>query len=357
MINEVGKRVSAAILGLAIGEAMSWTSLFQRLRSLPDWVSRIRRDIETHSEVDGVTSFPMPFSLNQSASSLKISPGDLTEWAAWVAQILLEHQGVINQEILHIAWLEMVENSDKISGRISVHAALHNIKRGMTSPQCGRFNPHYFDDAALPRALVIGAVNTGQIDSAIQQAEIDAEFTQYQDGVWCAQALAAAISQACNGVSIEGIISSAIKQLPEDSLSYQTVQRALDKATLTQIDAIDLAVFLSNDICNPEYSYGNISYEILASALAIIVQTKGHFDAALGSSTLIPKAADSLPAIVGALAGAISGQSLENRSWVKNDWRFLKGHSLPALNKTDFLQIVTQLSILANEKYSDSLEG
>ena len=338
--------VAAALPGLATGDALSWTSLVQNSQALPSWLGRIRREIETDMLEYKTTSLPKPFSLNQSPEKLIPGPGDTTEWAVWTAKLLLENQGHLTQEILHEAWQKLSSSSEDIRGRISVQSTLENIKTGLTAPQTGRFNPHYFDDAALPRAMVIGVTHAGDLQAAKSMAELDASFTQFEDGIWSATAVAILFSQACSGHPVPELIQTLIDYLPEKSLTKTTVIKALDGLNPLDSDMVNTAFFLSTEICNQIYSYGNVAHEILAALLTILKATDGHPEQMLAYAALIPTAGGALMALSSALSAAISGKT----PYVKQPearHQKIRGLSIPDIEGVNLNDITEQLSHLA----------
>lgn len=88
-MSDIKQRAKNAMIGLAIGDSISWTSMFHRSVLLPPWTRRIRREIDAASETTNVIVTPMPFSLNQPAKYFNISPTDETEWAAF-SRIFIE---------------------------------------------------------------------------------------------------------------------------------------------------------------------------------------------------------------------------------------------------------------------------
>ena len=98
-MNDLKQRAVNAMIGLAIGDALSWTAMFHRSVLLPPWTRRKRREIDIESEMTNVIITPMPFSLNQPAQHFAISPTDETEWAAFTADILLRSVAGKNAQI------------------------------------------------------------------------------------------------------------------------------------------------------------------------------------------------------------------------------------------------------------------
>ena len=270
--------------------------------------------------------------------------------------LLLENQGSLNHENLHNAWKKLAATSESIHGRISVQAALKNIKSGLTAPQSGRFNPHYFDDAALPRAAVIGVTHAAEPEVAGTVAMLDASFTQFEDGVWCASAVASLFSGASTAVPIRQLIQGVVNSLPPGSLTRTTVMKALDGIDATESSIVTTAFFLSTDICNQIYSYGNIAHEILASLLVILRATDGDYEKMLACAALIPTTGGTLMALSAALGSVIEGRSATGWGLGENQ-QILRGLSLPFLNGVNILDIATQLGELVATDTNSRTKG
>ncbi len=342
MSNLINLRVASAFQGLALGDALSWSNQFSRAQNMPKWLERIRHEIEADMPRHNSTSLPKPFSLNQSPDYLIPGPGDATEWATWTATLLLKNQGNLNHAILDEAWRDLAASPADIHGRISVQAALKNFREGLTAPQSGRFNPHYFDDAALPRAVIIGITHPGDPGTAKAMAELDASFTQFEDGIWSAAAVATLFSRACNGGTWPELIQSTINELPENSLVKTTVDKAITGLDPVNSDVIDTAFFLNTKICNQIYSYGNIAHEILASLLVILQTMQGDREKMLACAALLPSAGSTLLALSSALGAVIETKS-SRKSGFDSQKLILSGSSLPGLKGIHIDDIANQL--------------
>lgn len=332
-------RARNALLGLALGDALSWTATYHRSRVLPPWTRRIRREMDAQREETNVLRVPMPFSLNQRPDAFELSPTDDTEWAAWTMKHLLSHACMIDESRTLEAWRALSEEQAPVRGWVSTQCALTNLRNGMTPPACGHDHPHYFDDGAMVRAVPIGIAYAGDPKSAARAAAIDASVTNSEDGLWCAQAVAAGISVACAGSPLEGVHQAALETLPADSWSRRTVVEAMrllrDGAPmLAQIPAL-------HTLLNAEYSDGCVAPEILALTLAIVRSANGSLDAALLGALSMAKAADALPALVGAFAGALSPHAVIPTEW-NTRLRTLRGVSLPGMEGVDFVTLVDE---------------
>lgn len=337
-------RAYRAMIGLAVGDALSWPALFHRSLLLPPWTRRIRREMDAAMETSGVTRLPLPFSLNQPAKAFDPGPSDDSEWAAFTALRLLESGGLLDRESIAASWMALANTPDTVRGPVSVQSALANLRRGILPPASGHDNPHYFDDAALCRAVPIGIICVGNPGKAAELAELEAEVTQSEDGIWAARAFAAAVSLACSGSDAGRLVSTAVEQLPADSWSRRRVLESLRAAHGTD-SLLDLISLLNGTIVNREYSYGAAAPETLAVTLAIVQHCGDNFAQAVTAACAVAKTADSVPAQVGALCGALAKRDILPESWRKQI-TYLKGICLPSLAGTDYLDLSRRLATL-----------
>lgn len=337
-MNNVKQRKKNAMIGLAIGDAISWTAMFNRSYLLPEWTRRKRREIDLDSESTNVIALPMPFSLNQDAHHFDISPTLDTEWAAFTAEILLNNDTSSFKE----KWTSLAQSKDIVRGSVSTQTALYNIRNGILPPQSGKENPHYFDDSAMSRAIPIGVYCVGEPDEAIRITEIDASITNYEDGVWAAQAMAVAISLVCAGEDIVRAIEIGRKSLPESSWTRRLVDDAI-KITDNCDSIFSVLPELHNKIVNREYSYGNVAPETLALTFAIARLHGNNFETAVTTASSFSKSGETLPAMVGALVGASQSNTIASETWLKAIEK-LKGICLPALSGKNYLELIERLS-------------
>lgn len=330
------------MFGLAIGDAMSWTSMFHRSVLLPPWTRRIRREIDTASETTNVIVTPMPFSLNQPAELLDQSPAMCTEWSVFTANVLLNSDRDEFESSILSAWKTLASGNEQIRGYVSTQAALTNLRNGLLPPHSGKQNPHYFDDSAMSRSVSIGIICSGRPDLAARLALADASVTNSEDGIWAAQAMAIAVSMLTSGKSYADAFGAAMQILPHGSWIERTVRDALSVTDGCR-SIISMLPELQKRIVNREYSYGNVAPETLALSFAIVRLHENDVESALQAALCFPKSAESLPAIVGALSGAGQTGEIMNGTWNKVI-ATLKGISIPSLNGKEFIPIVEQLA-------------
>lgn len=333
------RRARNALLGLALGDALSWPSMFHRSRLLPDWTRRLRREIDAQRDGAGVLRVPLPFSMSQPAELLHPFPTDDSEWAAWMMKRLLRAGALVTEEMVIADWQELAGREEKILGGVSTQAALENIRRGILPPASGRENPHYFDDGALCRAVPIGIAYPGHPGAAIRAAEREAAATNSEDGIWTAGAMAGAVSAACAGAGPVEALEAALHALPE----YSWARRIATEALLLprrDVPRLDFVLRLQG-IANVEYSDGCASPESLALILAIIACEGGNFHDALLLSLALPRNADVVPAIVASISGALADGEPIPAGW-PGELDLLRGICLPSLAGENYSRIVDE---------------
>lgn len=337
MMPDFRTRAVNALLGLAIGDAISWPSMFHRSRTLPAWTRRIRRDIDAQREASGVLNVPMPFSLNQPAEALDLYPTDDTEWAAWTMTNFLQNRGKITEGLILDSWRALAEESLPVRGWVSTRVALENIRKGILPPASGSDNPHYFDDGAICRAIPIGIAFASTPEEAARLAAAEAAVTNAEDGVWVAQAAAVGMGRCCSGGSAQDVVRAAVAVLPERSWSRRIVDEAL-RVTSQRLPLIEHLPPLAR-LANVEYSDGCAGPETLALALAIISVTGGSFTESVFAALAFAKSADALPAFVAALSGGLTQQAMIPSSW-SDTMRSLRGVCVPKLAGCDYPALV-----------------
>jgi len=349
-MSDIKQRAKNTMIGLAIGDSISWTSMFHRSVLLPQWTRRIRREIDASSESTNVILTPMPFSLNQPSKHFNIAPTDETEWTAFSAEVLLSEKFGLYEQRLLDEWTKLANSQGPIRGGVSTQAALNNLRNGIKPPQSGKQNPHYFDDGAMSRAVPIGIICAGQPETAAHFAKMDASVTNSEDGIWAAQAIAVAISLVCFGANINEAINEAYKYLPETSWIRRTVDEAM-KITENSDSIFSILPEIQNNIINREYSYGNVAPETLALTFIVAKLHGKDFEKAITSAACFAKSGETLPAMVGALTGAMQSKSFVSDNWLSAIGT-LKGICIPGFVEKNYLKIVEELSNQAGRKIS-----
>ncbi|MCG8370355.1 MAG: ADP-ribosylglycohydrolase family protein [Proteobacteria bacterium] len=238
---------------------------------------------------------------------------DDTEFALLTAEILLRSNGDPGPEDVADAWRQHVLVQDELKrGGASEREAAANIRRGLTAPESGRFNAYAASDGAAMRAAPAGIVAAGDPDRAAQLAERDSEISHWGEGVWGAQAVAAAVSVAMAGGSVSEVFEEGMRRAPRDSWLRHNFAKALE---LIDSRGRDLqAVWMElHRILRGEYKAS--APEAVVSAFAVFLMTDGDFRDGIVYSGNFGRDSDTVGAITGALAGAGAGLT-----GIPDDW-------------------------------------
>lgn len=362
-------RVEGLLLGLAAGDAAGWPAARHRAARMPEWTRRLTRELDTFAEQNATTTLPVPIALNQPPEPLRLGPSDDAEWAAFAAETVLTGFGELfaglpvdrrTRAAVDLAWNtlagEIAAAADRapevesavlpLRARISVRAGLGNLATGLRPPATGHDNPHYFDDAACVRAVVLAVVHPGRPHAAAELAEFDARYTQDGDGVHGARAMAAAVAAALGGADTEAAVEAALEQLPDSTEigrnAAHAVKLARDFAD-EPAGAFALVPLLEHQIVDHVYSYGIAAAETVPVALALTVASGGSVSAAVPAAACLSRVADSAPALAGALTGALGGGAAVPAAW-RDACRTLAGCALPRLAGTDLVELAGLLA-------------
>ncbi len=324
------ERFLGTMYGLAYGDAVSFPALFHRFQH-PD-IPRKRHQFlwRQNAQLDeqGISRMMLPFTHRTASQTLELCPTDDTEWAVFTLLAMLEG-GAVPESFLAAWKTQILLAKSQIHTSISEHAAIENLERGLLPPATGNDNPLYYEDCAVVRAVPIGLVCVGNADRAAHLAEADAQITQAEDGVYAARAMAAAVAELAGGTPLETALRRARKEFPQGSWIAYGDQKARD--CLSEIEqTADLPLLLTSRVINSVYSYGSVAPETLPAAFVIAEACGGHLYEAVTLANSIAKSADSLPAMVGALCGAVQGIGVLSQRW-REALTTLRGLSLPFL--------------------------
>lgn len=325
-----------AARGLILGEALSWTGMYNRSHLLPFWTRRKRREIASQYETDGLIELSLPFALNQPTDAFQPGPGPHAEWLAFQLDILQRDSGRYSAAKALDAWRELVEERESLRLTIGQHATLENLARGKLPPTSGYDNPHYFDDGACFRAIPLAALMAADPTALTARVGEDAVITNAQDGVWAAQAYAAVMAIMIETGDMGASLAQALACLPEDSWIGRLTRISL-AASESAETLFDLIYRLSRDVVNYAYNYGNSAAETVPITLAILSFTRGDLQESLLAALALPRTAGSVAPLAGALCGAANPEAAAVGSVFSSH---LVGVSLPRFQGVDLLSLL-----------------
>jgi len=270
-------------------------------------------------------------------------PGtDDTEFALLTAHTLINAKGELTDSNVLESWTKHVLPLSELKrGGASEREAAANVRRGVTPPLSGIYNSHYMSDGAAMRVTPIGIVCAGDPERAARLAEIESRISHSRDGLWGAQAVAAAIAVAMAGGDVNEICRTAINTVPKDSWMRFTLAKALQIAETNK--TIEEAWMPLHDALWTEYK--SVAPEAVASAFAILQLTHGDFKKGIIYSGNFGRDADTIAAIVGAMSGAMNGMKSIPQPWVAKV-RTTSGICLPFTKGMDLFDVAARLTEL-----------
>lgn len=271
------------------------------------------------------------------------APGtDDTEFALLTANALIQSQGELTVAHVLTAWREHVIALNVLNrGGASEREAAANIRRGLLPPFSGQYNSHYMSDGAAMRIAPVGIVCAGNVARAATLAEIDSSISHWRDGVWGAQAVAAAIAVAMAGGTIDEIIEAALQVIPREAWLRYTMEKALQVVEMNKTWE-EAWMPLHNALWT---EYKAVVPEAVAEAFAVFKMTRGDFRHGIIWGGNFGRDADTIAAIVGALSGALHGARAIPSSWIEKV-RYASGTCLPFTKGQDLYLIAEQLAEL-----------
>lgn len=240
---------------------------------------------------------------------------DDTEFALLTARALLDCGGRLSAEAVTAAWRRYILDEGGVfeRGGKPQYGAVANLQRGVLPPLSGRDNTGHDDDGAAMRVAPVGILCAGNPARAARLAEIDAQISHFADGIWAAQAVAASVAVAMTGAGAEEIVAAGQAHVPEDSWLGRALGRAL--AICAQAGGIEAAWEpLHTELWTPTHS---AAAEAVPQAYSIFLLTGGDFRKGLFWAANFGRDADTIGALVGAMAGARQGFDVIPPAWVE----------------------------------------
>ncbi|NQV16091.1 ADP-ribosylglycohydrolase family protein [bacterium] len=268
---------------------------------------------------------------------------DDTEFALLSAEILINSNGKPTPDHVLSAWKEHVLVEDELKrGGASEREAARNIRRGLTAPDSGKFNAYSQSDGAAMRAAPMGIMAAGDPELAAELAQMNAEISNADDGIWGAQAVAAAVAVSIAGGSVDEIIAEGRKWAPSGSWFKYSFDTAFN--ILEEFDySIEQSWMPLHKAIRCEYKAS--VPEAVVSAFAVFKLTAGDFKQGMIHAGNFGRDTDTIGAIVGALAGAYNGIDAIPDTWIQNV-RKPHGTCLQFTKDKDLFQIAYKLTEL-----------
>jgi ADP-ribosylglycohydrolase len=268
---------------------------------------------------------------------------DDTEYAVLTAQIILRHGHSLTPAHVTAAWRETLLGQDGgfYGGGFSEMTAINNLKAGLTAPRTGTDNHEMWSDGTAMRITPVGVFCAGEPEEAARLAAIDGQVSHARDGIYCGQAVAAAVAAALVESSWEAVIEAGLAVVPPGSWSARTIARAVDigccaPETKSAVDRLyeEISIF--------HYPWADVAPEATALAFGVLAAARGEYVDAVLAGVNVGRDADTIAAMAGGIAGALHGAEAVPEQWRARINR-VRGHCIKAVAGTDLAELAGAL--------------
>lgn len=271
---------------------------------------------------------------------------DDTEFGVLTARALLDTNGALTPDAAAFTWRRYILDrggAKKRAGR-PLYGAIENLSRGMQPPLSGRYNIMNIDDGAAMRASPHGILWAGDPERAATSAAADACVSHDVDGIWAAQAIAAAVAVAIADGLIDEIVLAARQYFPAGSWIANTMNTAMDICD-RQPDIERAYDELHTKLWTPEHA---AAPEAIPQVFAIFRLCAGDPWRSLLWSANFGRDADTISGLVCSLSGAMHGMEAFPAEWVER-LRKPSGTCLEFASEEDIVSLANELVRLSCE--------
>lgn len=268
---------------------------------------------------------------------------DDTEFALMTAETLIRCGGDFTADDVVDMWLKHVATEDELKrGGVSEVEACNNLKRGIRPPDSGRFNPYYMSDGAAMRSGPIGIVCAGDPERASYLAGVDASVSHCYDGIWGAQAVAAAVSLAMVDADMDEILAVVMANAPEGSWFQATLSRAFDIIGEAKGDIADAWMPLHYELFS---THRSTVAEAIPEVFGCLKLESKSFKSGMLLAANFGRDADTIGAVAGAVLGAKYGAKNIPAAWLEKT-RYPSGTCLKFTKGIDIFDYAEKLAQL-----------
>ncbi|MCB6609022.1 ADP-ribosylglycohydrolase family protein [[Clostridium] symbiosum] len=266
---------------------------------------------------------------------------DDTEFALLTAKTLIRCGGELTSEEVVKSWLEDVAIQDEFKrGGASEIEAANNLRRGFRPPLSGKYNAFHMSDGSAMRIGPIGIVCAGDPEKAAAMAKIESEVSHFRDGVWGAQAVAAAVSVAMVDGSMDEILDAAMNVIPEESWLHYSMNHAFELVDSVDGHIFDVWMQLHDDLRTSTWA---TTAEAIPSAFACLKAVNKDFRTGVVVAGNFGRDADTIGAVAGTILGAKYGAKAMPAAWIDKT-RFPTGTCLTFTKGIDIRDYAEKLA-------------
>lgn len=241
---------------------------------------------------------------------------DDTDFTLFNAYLLLTYGLDITLDHVETEWRDKLLSGKYHyrPGGFSDVISTRNLQAGLHAPYSGAFNHQMWSDGVAMAISAAGIVSPGQPEQAARLATVLGSISNGRDGIYTAQAIAAAISVGMVGASPADMMTSAIDAVPTNSWTYRALLRAqeIGSRDLPLEEALDA---IASTLIVSYWHWADLATEAIPVAMAVFLAAGGDFASAVPAGVRLGRDADTIGAMVGSLAGAYGGESAIPDAW------------------------------------------
>ena len=287
------KRARGSLAGLAVGDALGRPAEGME----PDQIA------ERWGRIEGyVADTPLG--------------SDDTEYALLTAKALLAYRHQFNAETVADLWYAEVatQKGGFAGGGFSEMAAIRNLGRGHRPPRSGQ-HAHGWSDGLAMRVAPIGIVADGDPVRAARLAEQDGLVSHSGEGIYAGQAVAAAVAVAMHGADVDRAYAAAVDVVPPDSWTARDLRRAHEIVSGSD-DWASVARRAVDELAVHRYYWADLAPEAVALTFVALLAGGGDFRETVLNAVNLGRDADTIAAMAGGIAGAMSGIEAVPADWL-----------------------------------------
>ncbi|MEQ6899312.1 ADP-ribosylglycohydrolase family protein [Microbacterium sp. KR10-403] len=241
---------------------------------------------------------------------------DDTEYALLTARTLHRVGVTAAADDFAQTWVDDVlpQLDDFAGGGFSEMAAIDNLRRGVRPPQSGD-HIHAWSDGLAMRVAPLGVVSGGDRALAARLAVADGEVSHSGEGIHAGVAVAVAVAAAMGGAGAGEAYDAALAAIPADSWTARNLVAGRD-VVAGETDPGRLAIALHDRLAVDDYYWADLAPEAVGLAMAAVLAGDGDFQASVLFAVNLGRDADTIAAMAGCIAGAISGIGAIPEEWV-----------------------------------------
>jgi ADP-ribosylglycohydrolase len=242
---------------------------------------------------------------------------DDTDFTLFNAHILLTYGVDVTADQVAGEWRDKL-----LSGRyyyrpggFSDVISTRNLQAGLNPPQSGSFNHQMWSDGVAMAISAAGIIAAGNPSQAARIAEVLGCVSNGRDGIYTAQAVAAAISMGMMSASPDEMFAAGLDAVPADSWTYRALKRGYG-AVMDAPDFDSALERIESVLIVPYFPWADLATEAVPIALCVFLAARGEFIKAVPAAVSMGRDADTIAAIVGSLCGVYGGEDT-----IPADWR------------------------------------